>query len=139
MVLSSFLLTPATALRYEKHDRTNREVSTNEALNLGLNKSGAGELGDAVGGGGTGVMYNPRRRVVQKGGMSERDEYYVRWRTYQLTGRELWTHANRWCLCRNLWPRTWTAGSRKEWRGGRGNQMGDYDLVWRRYVVFVSH
>ncbi len=75
MVMSSFLLTPATALRYENHDRKNREVSTHEALNLGLNKSGGGEFGDAVGG--TGVTYNPRRRILTQGPTSERDEYYV--------------------------------------------------------------
>ncbi len=75
MVMSSFLLTPATALRYENHDRRNREVSTNEALNLGLNKTGGGEFGDAVGG--TGVTYNPRRRILTQGPNSERDEYYV--------------------------------------------------------------
>ena len=75
MVMSSFLLTPATALRYENHDRRTREVSTNEALNLGLNKTGAGEFGEAVGG--TGVTYNPRRRILTKGATSERDEYYV--------------------------------------------------------------
>ena len=77
IVLSSFLLTPATALRYENHDRRNREVSTNEALNLGLNKSGAGGTGDALSGGGPVVTYNPRKRVVAKGEMSQRDEYYV--------------------------------------------------------------
>lgn len=70
------MLTPATALRYENHDRRNREVSTNEALNLGLNKAGDGKLGEAVGGGAGVVTYNPRRRVLTKGSTSERDEYY---------------------------------------------------------------
>lgn len=78
MVASSFLLTPATALRYENHDRRNREVSTNEALAMGLNRSGGGgELGEAVGGAGGLVKYNPRRRVVGRGGTSQKDEYYV--------------------------------------------------------------
>ena len=78
MVLSSFLLTPATALRYEKHDRQNREVSQTEAMNMGLGKMSG--LGEAVeeGGGGL-VRYNPRRRKVldPKQGTSQRDEYYV--------------------------------------------------------------
>lgn len=74
MVLSSFLLTPATALRYEKHDRHHRELSTNEALSLGLNQSGgaADPAGDA-----SGAARNPRRRVITKGPTSQRDEYYV--------------------------------------------------------------
>ncbi|KAF7502378.1 Cytochrome oxidase assembly [Endocarpon pusillum] len=74
MVMSSFLLTPATALRFENHDRKNREVSTHEALNLGFNKTGAGEFGEPVGA--AGVTYNPRRRILTKGATSERDEYY---------------------------------------------------------------
>lgn len=47
---------------------------------------GGGALGDAVNGEGEGegsgknkggLIYNPRRRVVTKGALSERDEYYV--------------------------------------------------------------
>lgn len=94
MVLSSFLLTPATALRYENHDRKNREVSSHEALSLGLNRSGGGELGEAVAGGGAPVTYNPRRRVVTKGGMSERDEYYVRFLPYCILSENLWVDAD---------------------------------------------
>lgn len=67
MVAASFFLTPATALRYERHDRKHRELSTNEALELGLKGGADGE--------GT-MNYNPRRRVIQKGGTTERDEYY---------------------------------------------------------------
>ncbi|KAF2236725.1 hypothetical protein EV356DRAFT_530633 [Viridothelium virens] len=35
MVLGSFFLTPATALRYEKHDRKVRQMSRDEALGIG--------------------------------------------------------------------------------------------------------
>ena len=66
IVASSFLLTPATALRYERHDRKNRAVTHGEAMELGLKG-----LGDEE------VSYNPRRRKVTKGGTTERDEYYV--------------------------------------------------------------
>lgn len=69
IVASSFLLTPATALRYERHDRKNRQLTYDEALELGL--KGNGEREGAV-------SYNPRRRKVTVGGTTERDEYYVR-------------------------------------------------------------
>ena len=68
LVLSaSFLLTPATALRYEKHDRKNQTLTHAEAMNLGL-KGGAEGEGN--------VAYNPRRRKVMQGQTQERDEYY---------------------------------------------------------------
>jgi len=67
MVSASFLLTPATALRYEKHDRKHKQLTDREVLELGL-KGGAGGEG--------GLMYNPRRRKVLKGELNERDEYY---------------------------------------------------------------
>lgn len=67
MLAASFVLTPATALRYERHDRKHRELTKSEAMELGL-KGGATGEGDMV--------YNPRRRIVQKGTTSERDEYY---------------------------------------------------------------
>lgn len=67
MVAASFLLTPATALRYERHDRKHREVSQNEAMELGL-KGGA--TGDGP------LSYNPRRRIIGEGGTAQRDEYY---------------------------------------------------------------
>jgi cytochrome c oxidase assembly protein subunit 16 len=38
MVAGSFFLTPATALRYEKHDNKVKHVSQEEALNVGKNK-----------------------------------------------------------------------------------------------------
>jgi cytochrome c oxidase assembly protein subunit 16 len=38
MVAGSFFLTPATALRYEKHDKKVKHVSQEEALNVGKNK-----------------------------------------------------------------------------------------------------
>ncbi|KIV89998.1 Cytochrome c oxidase assembly protein COX16, mitochondrial [Exophiala mesophila] len=67
MVGASFLLTPATALRYEKHDRKNRQVTDMEAMRLGLKggKDGEGRL-----------HYNPRRQVAAATPTSARDEYY---------------------------------------------------------------
>ncbi len=38
MVSGSFFLTPATALRYEKHDKKVTQMSKEEALNVGKNK-----------------------------------------------------------------------------------------------------
>ncbi|KAI9729763.1 MAG: Cytochrome oxidase assembly [Cirrosporium novae-zelandiae] len=38
IVASSFLLTPATALRFEKHDRKVRQLSQEEAIGLGKNR-----------------------------------------------------------------------------------------------------
>ena len=67
ILAASFLLTPATALRYEKHDRKNRTLTHAEAMELGL-KGGAEGEGS--------LQYNPRRRVVGRGNTSERDEYY---------------------------------------------------------------
>ena len=68
MVSASFLLTPATALRYESHDRKNRELTHTEAMELGL-KGGMEGAGD--------MSYNPRRRKLLGGQLnSERDEYY---------------------------------------------------------------
>ena len=69
IVLSSFLLTPVTALRYERHDRKHRAVTHSEAMELGLKGGSDGEGG---------ISCNPRRRKVTKGGTTERDEYYVR-------------------------------------------------------------
>jgi len=68
IVASSFLLTPATALRYERHDRKNQSLSYDEAVQMGLKR---GTTGDGP------VNYNPRRRLITKGGTTERDEYYV--------------------------------------------------------------
>lgn len=38
MVAGSFFLTPATALRYERHDKKVRRMTQHEALSLGTNK-----------------------------------------------------------------------------------------------------
>jgi len=38
MVLGSFFLTPATALRYERHDRKVRQLTKEEELGIGANK-----------------------------------------------------------------------------------------------------
>lgn len=67
IVSASFLLTPATALRYEKHDRKNRQVTDEEKMQLGLKGGPTGEGG---------ITYNPRRRKLLKGELNERDEYY---------------------------------------------------------------
>ena len=66
MVVGSFILTPATALRYERHDRRVQQLSQEEAIELGLK----GGEGNSDGGG---FKRNPRRRVVG----SEKEEYYV--------------------------------------------------------------
>jgi Cytochrome c oxidase assembly protein COX16 len=116
MVLSSFLLTPAAALRYEKHDRMNRAVSSNEALSLGVGKGGQGGLGEAVEGGG--LIYNPRRRVVTKGVTSERDEYYVSVRccAFLFFGGE----ADAWCALQRLMAKDlddWEQKRVERWKG----------------------
>ena len=38
MVAGSFFLTPATALRYERHDRKVKQVSREEAMGLGKDR-----------------------------------------------------------------------------------------------------
>jgi hypothetical protein len=67
IVGASFLLTPATALRYESHDRKHKQVTDEEKMQLGL---GGGAKGEG------GLSYNPRRRMVMKDGLNEKDEYY---------------------------------------------------------------
>lgn len=64
MVGASFILTPATALRYERHDRKVQQVSQQEAMSLGIKGQGGDEDG----------AMNPRRRMLG----SEKEEYYVR-------------------------------------------------------------
>ena len=63
IVSGSFALTPAAALRYERYDRKVKQLSQEEAINLGLK----GPDGDE------GIKRNPRRRVIG----DEREEYYV--------------------------------------------------------------
>ncbi|GAM33250.1 cytochrome c oxidase-assembly factor, mitocondorial [Talaromyces pinophilus] len=62
IVAASFVLTPATALRYERHDRRVRQLDQEEAMALGLK----GENGEES------ISRNPRRRIVG----SDREEYY---------------------------------------------------------------
>ncbi|EED18376.1 cytochrome c oxidase-assembly factor cox16, mitochondrial precursor, putative [Talaromyces stipitatus ATCC 10500] len=62
IVAASFVLTPATALRYERHDRKVRQLDQEEAMALGLK----GENGEES------IRRNPRRHVIG----SDRDEYY---------------------------------------------------------------
>jgi cytochrome c oxidase assembly protein subunit 16 len=38
IVIGSFMLTPATALRYERYDRKNQQVTQEEAMGLGQNR-----------------------------------------------------------------------------------------------------
>lgn len=63
IVAASFVLTPATALRYERHDRKVRQLDQEEAMALGLK----GENGEES------INRNPRRRILG----SDREEYYV--------------------------------------------------------------
>lgn len=63
IVAGSFALTPAAAIRYERHDRKVQQLSQEEALQLGL-KGPDGES----------IKRNPRRRIIG----DEREEYYVR-------------------------------------------------------------
>ena len=71
VVSASFLLTPATALRYERHDRKHRRLTARETMELGLKGD---ERGDGA------INYNPRRRKVGRdeaaGAAGMRDEYY---------------------------------------------------------------
>lgn len=63
IVAGSFVLTPAAALRYERYDRKVKQLSQEEAMELGL-KGPDGEEG---------IRRNPRRRILG----DEREEYYV--------------------------------------------------------------
>jgi cytochrome c oxidase assembly protein subunit 16 len=67
ILAASFILTPATALRYERHDRKNRALTHAESLELGLK---GGESGEG------GIKYNPRRRMLTGDSNEQRDEYY---------------------------------------------------------------
>ncbi|KAI5300760.1 Cytochrome oxidase assembly, partial [Ascosphaera atra] len=62
IVAGSFFLTPAAALRYERHDRKVQAMNEQEAMALGVNPSGKQE----------GVQRNPRAREIG----TEREEYY---------------------------------------------------------------
>ncbi|OQE13924.1 hypothetical protein PENFLA_c042G00893 [Penicillium flavigenum] len=62
IVAGSFALTPAAALRYERYDRKVKQLSQDEAFDLGL-KGPDGEEG---------IKRNPRRRVIG----DEKEEYY---------------------------------------------------------------
>jgi cytochrome c oxidase assembly protein subunit 16 len=63
IVAGSFVLTPAAALRYERYDRKVKQLSQDEAFDLGL-KGPDGEEG---------IKRNPRRRIIG----DEKEEYYV--------------------------------------------------------------
>lgn len=66
MVAGSFVLTPATALRYERHDRRVQQVDQQEAMALGIK--------DPDGNSEKQIKLNPRRRILG----NEKEEYYVR-------------------------------------------------------------
>ena len=85
IVAGSFFLTPATALRYERYDRKNRQMSQEESLGIGKN----------------------RRKVDMK------EEYYVcasRNRSALKRFKE-----SRWCLYRGFKQRTSRIGNSDEW------------------------
>ena len=63
IVAGSFALTPAAALRYERHDRKVKQLSQDEAMDLGLRGPDGEE----------GIKRNPRRKIVG----DEKEEYYV--------------------------------------------------------------
>lgn len=63
IVAGSFALTPAAALRYERYDRKVKQLSQDEAMDLGLRGPDGEE----------GIKRNPRRRIVG----DEKEEYYV--------------------------------------------------------------
>jgi cytochrome c oxidase assembly protein subunit 16 len=72
IVAGSFLLTPATALRYERYDRKNQQISQEEAMGLGQN----------------------RRKVNMK------DEYYVSGPPHSTRATtNSWKTARRCCAC----------------------------------------
>ncbi|KAJ5326432.1 Cytochrome c oxidase assembly protein COX16 [Penicillium brevicompactum] len=62
IVAGSFALTPAAALRYERYDRKVKQLSQDEAFDLGLKGPDGQE----------GIKRNPRRRIVG----DEKEEYY---------------------------------------------------------------
>ena len=63
IVASSFLLTPATALRYERHDRKVKQLTQDEAMSAGLDSSSLDKS----------LQRNTNRRIVG----TEKEEYYV--------------------------------------------------------------
>jgi cytochrome c oxidase assembly protein subunit 16 len=97
IVAGSFALTPAAALRYERYDRKVKQLSQEEAFDLGL-KGPDGEAG---------IKRNPRRRIVG----DEKEEYYVcNLKCDSLQPHEL----NADCIYRDSWPKTSISGSRSE-------------------------
>lgn len=102
IVAGSFFLTPATAMRYERHDRKVRQMTEDERLGL---KNTVG------------------RKVSAE---SAAEEYYVSFccavdgRTEDT--RECWADAVMGCSDWRL--RTWMIGSRRGLSGCRGSMMG---------------
>lgn len=119
IVAASFVLTPATALRYERHDRKIRQLNQEEAMRLGLR----GEDGEEA------IKRNPRRHIIG----SDRDEYYVSAPSWSYFANRHWVLSG---VSRDLWRRTSTIGSRRESSGSKESQMGGYNessklLAWR--------
>lgn len=98
IVAASFVLTPATALRYERHDRKVRQLNQEEAIQLGLK----GEDGEDS------IRRNPRRHVVG----SDREEYYV---STVDVGRRIpgAQHTHLIGAFRDLWRKTSTTGNKR--------------------------
>lgn len=102
IVAGSFVLTPATAVRYEKHDRKVRQMTKDEELNV--------------------------RRAPRKVDM--REEYYVSYFEPGLLGKAY--DGRSWfgregelanVGCRDWQVEIWTTGSRRGWRDCRGRVM----------------
>ena len=108
MVAGSFFLTPATAIRYEKHDRKVRRMSKEEELGIG--KGG--------------------RRVDMK------EEYYVSFHAENGNGigrcrnaaktTDMWTRIAD-TSCRDWQLRTWTIGNKNVLRDFQESMMESYN------------
>ncbi|CAK41810.1 cytochrome c oxidase assembly protein COX16 [Aspergillus niger CBS 101883] len=98
IVAGSFALTPAAALRYERYDRKVKQLSQEEAINLGLK----GPDGDE------GIKRNPRRRIIG----DEREEYYlIQYHCYS-----------------GSWPKILMIGSKREYNASKANPMGNSEM-----------
>lgn len=103
MVAGSFFLTPATALRYERHDLRVSQLSKEDELGLGKDRRKVD-------------INEEYYRLAAKVGLLQLDFY---WEGNKSVG------ANANCL------RIWMTGRIKEWKGSRVNQMAFYDVLQR--------
>lgn len=111
IVAGSFALTPAAALRYERYDRKVKQLSQDEAFDLGLKGPDGQE----------GIKRNPRRRIVG----DEKEEYYVC--IHGLPPNADVADS----FYRDSWPKTLINGSRSEWSVSRANRMDDCNAACR--------